>query len=73
MNGNTYEMDIKSIDCGRSNREEGQDWSKLYFSNKRYGGALRISHNHLKSHLPTMKMVMIITMIRIFSQDNLSA
>ena len=28
-------MDLKSIEWGRSNREEGQDWSKFYFCNKR--------------------------------------
>ena len=27
-------MDIKSIECGRSNREEGQDWSKLFSATK---------------------------------------
>ena len=28
-------MDIKSIEWDRSNREEGQDWSKFYFCSKR--------------------------------------
>ena len=27
-------MGIKSIEQGRSNREEGQDWSKFYFCSK---------------------------------------
>ena len=27
-------MDIKSIEWDRSNRIEGQDWSKFYFCNK---------------------------------------
>ena len=33
MNVNIYEMDIKLKEWDRSNREEGQDWSKSYFRN----------------------------------------
>ena len=36
MNVNIYETDNKSKEWDRSNREEGQDWSKSYFCNKRY-------------------------------------
>ena len=31
INVNIYEMDIKSKEWGRSNGEEGQDWSKSSF------------------------------------------
>ena len=31
-------MDIKSIEWGKSNREEGQDWSKFYFCRKNVVG-----------------------------------